>query len=133
MLDDALEARAFLAGSRTDPILLHGDLHHANMVSSPRGWLAIDPLPMLGQCAYDTVQFLLFRKGSMDDPASSRGPAIERFSMLVGVDPTRVKAWMLLRLVSDALADLADGSAAADHLEAFQQDLWSARLVRRLG
>lgn len=32
---------------------LHGDLHHDNIVGSPRGWLAIDPKGLVGDPAYE--------------------------------------------------------------------------------
>lgn len=36
---------------------LHGDLHHENVMSGPRGWLAIDPKGVLGDPAFDTANF----------------------------------------------------------------------------
>ncbi|WDR02409.1 aminoglycoside phosphotransferase family protein [Devosia algicola] len=34
---------------------LHGDLHHDNVLSSSRGWLAIDPKGLLGDPAYEVA------------------------------------------------------------------------------
>jgi streptomycin 6-kinase len=45
-------ARALLATSQT-AMALHGDLHHDNILSSPRGWLAIDPMGVWGDPAYE--------------------------------------------------------------------------------
>jgi streptomycin 6-kinase len=45
-------ARTLLATSQTTAAL-HGDLHHDNILSSPRGWLAIDPKGVLGDPAYE--------------------------------------------------------------------------------
>lgn len=36
-----------------EPIVLHGDIHHGNILGSPRGWLAIDPKGLLGDPAYE--------------------------------------------------------------------------------
>lgn len=36
-------------------IPLHGDLHHDNIMSSPRGWLAIDPKGIIGDPAYEVA------------------------------------------------------------------------------
>jgi streptomycin 6-kinase len=34
--------------------LLHGDIHHGNILHSPsRGWVAIDPQPLIGERTYD--------------------------------------------------------------------------------
>src|SRR5207302_9779787 len=42
-----------LTSSSTDTVLLHGDLGPGNVVLSERGWLAIDPYPVLGDRAFD--------------------------------------------------------------------------------
>lgn len=34
---------------------LHGDVHHANILSAPRGWLAIDPKGLIGEPAFDAA------------------------------------------------------------------------------
>jgi hypothetical protein len=47
------------------------------------------------------------------------------------LDPDRVKRWLSVRLVTDALSGLGIGLTVG-HLESFQEDLWSARLVGRL-
>lgn len=47
----ANSAREMLAG--TERTLLHGDIHHENILHSPRGWLAIDPKGMIGPPIYD--------------------------------------------------------------------------------
>jgi len=42
-----------------EPVLLHGDLHHFNILSSARGWLAIDPKGVIGPAAYDAGALLI--------------------------------------------------------------------------
>lgn len=41
-----------------DAAPLHGDLHHGNILQSPRGWLAIDPKGLWGAPAYDLANAL---------------------------------------------------------------------------
>lgn len=42
--------------------VLHGDLHHYNILScAGRGWVAIDPKGLVGEREYDIIQFLLNR------------------------------------------------------------------------
>ena len=36
-------------------MLLHGDLHHENIMHGPRGWLAIDPKGVLGDPGFDAA------------------------------------------------------------------------------
>jgi streptomycin 6-kinase len=35
------------------PVLMHGDFHHFNVLSSERGWLAIDPKGVIGPAGYE--------------------------------------------------------------------------------
>ncbi|MDH7785149.1 streptomycin 6-kinase [Ochrobactrum sp. 19YEA23] len=37
------------------PIPLHGDIHHENILQGPRGWLAIDPHGLVGDAAFDAA------------------------------------------------------------------------------
>ncbi|KAB2697682.1 3'-kinase [Ochrobactrum sp. Kaboul] len=37
------------------PIPLHGDIHHENILRGPRGWLAIDPHGLIGDAAFDAA------------------------------------------------------------------------------
>ena len=48
----AAVAERLLADQR-DIRVLHGDIHHANIRQSPRGWLAFDPKGLVGERAYD--------------------------------------------------------------------------------
>lgn len=132
LLAEAVEGLTYLAESTEPEVLLHGDTHHHNILSATRTpWLAIDPLPMLGEPGYDAVQYLLFRKGDLQDPVSEWDAVIASFCRLLEVDPNRVKTWIFVRLVSDAVAAREQGHAIAD-LEARNGDLWTARLVHRL-
>lgn len=45
-------------------IPLHGDMHHDNVLSSDRGWLAIDPKGLIGDPAYDLANVFINPKGA---------------------------------------------------------------------
>jgi Aminoglycoside/hydroxyurea antibiotic resistance kinase len=55
-------AAALLASPLTgtdDTVVLHGDLHHDNILDGgPRGWLAIDPNGLIGERTYDIANLL---------------------------------------------------------------------------
>ena len=50
-------ARRLLADQR-DKRVLHGDVHHYNIRQSARGWLAFDPLGLVGERTYDCANAL---------------------------------------------------------------------------
>lgn len=132
LLDTAIRLLGQLSEPGPAEALLHGDFHHANILSAEREpWLAIDPLPMIGDPAYDAVQYLLFRMGDLADPSAEWGREIAQVCRRLDVDAERVKAWLFARLVSDAVAAYTQGTSLAE-LEAPHGDLWTARLVSRL-
>lgn len=48
-----------LLAENVEPVLLHGDLHHYNILSAEREpWLAIDPKGVVGEPAYEVGAFL---------------------------------------------------------------------------
>jgi streptomycin 6-kinase len=48
-----------LFANSSPPLLIHGDLHHFNILSSERGWLAIDPKGVIGPPEYEVGPLLL--------------------------------------------------------------------------
>jgi streptomycin 6-kinase len=129
LLTDALTIAHELTAVVEPGVLLHGDFHHNNVLAAAREpWLAIDPLPLVGEREYDAVMFLLFRKGGMENPEATWEPAIDSFCDQLNLDAARVKQWLYVRLIADALAFIGQGGDAA-RLEARQEDMWSARLV----
>ena len=71
---------------------LHGDLHHDNMLLSPRGWLAIDPKGVLGDPAFDAANMFynpLERDDLCLDPERIAGMAAI-FSRGMAIDPRRL-------------------------------------------
>jgi streptomycin 6-kinase len=60
LFDRAEESYAELSQSMAAPVLLHGDLHHDNILTATRqSWLAIDPKGIVGEPAYETAPLLL--------------------------------------------------------------------------
>lgn len=87
-------ARALLSTAGR-AIALHGDLHHDNILSSPRGWLAIDPKGVHGDPAYEPAN--AFRNpdgagGLIFDPARIARLA-EEFSARLGHPRDRLLGW----------------------------------------
>jgi streptomycin 6-kinase len=81
---------ATLISSRPDRLwLLHGDLENKNILRcGKRGLVAIDPLPCIGDPAYDAGYWLA---SAVDQ--GGRDEASIRLSASLGLDPARVRAW----------------------------------------
>lgn len=102
-----------LLPSQAAPVLLHGDLHHWNVVSAERApWLAIDPQGVVGEPAYEVGAWLrnpfdeLLR---MADPVEITRRRLDQFADLLGFDRARMWGWGVAQAVLSACWDLEDG------------------------
>ncbi|AKK29963.1 aminoglycoside phosphotransferase family protein [Mycobacterium sp. EPa45] len=102
----------------TDPLttarVIHGDLHYANVLSGRRRpWLIIDPKPVNGDPAYEIAPMLWNR---FDELAGDvRDGVRRRFYTLVdaaGFDEDRARAWVIVRMVLNAMWAIYDGDRA---------------------
>jgi len=106
----ALEVITTLLETPKDVGVLHGDVHHGNILDfGPRGWLAIDPQGVIGERAYDFANLL---RNPDDDLVLSPG-RLERqlgwISEAAGHDPLRMLQWGLAHAVLSASWSLQDG------------------------
>lgn len=94
--------------------VLHGDLHHGNVLDfGERGWLAIDPKGLLGDRGYDHANMLC-----NPDVATALAPGtLERrvaaVSAAAGIDRTRLASWLLAYCGLSAAWSLASGPGDA--------------------
>lgn len=104
-------ARRDLLASTATPTVLHGDLHHYNILRAQRAaWLAIDPKGLVGDRCFDVCQF--FRNPRAVPPAVNRR-RLARFCAELGLDRERTKAWCLVHAVLDACWDFEGGRSWA--------------------
>jgi streptomycin 6-kinase len=110
-LDDGLVAEGArllrdLPASADGEVLLHGDLHPANLLAAEREpWLAIDPKPVRGDPAYDLPPIVL-QTGDLlgaADPVAELDRRLHRVAAATGVDANRIRAWGLARSVEVAV------------------------------
>ena len=86
---------------RTAPetVLLHGDLHAENILSSHREpWLAIDPKPCVGDPAFDALQHL---GNSLSRISTDPVSLINRVAGLLDLDAGRLQLWSFARCVQE--------------------------------
>jgi streptomycin 6-kinase len=110
-------ARALLDDQR-EVVVLHGDLHHGNVLDfGARGWLAIDPKGLIGDRCFDYAN--IFTNPDLDDPTSPVAVSPERFSCRVDIvaeaakiEKKRLLQWVLAWTGLSAVWYLGDGDAA---------------------
>jgi len=106
-------AKDLLAAPGDEARTLHGDLHYYNVLSSDRGWLAIDPKPMAGDPHYEVAPMLWNRTEELK--GDFRDGVRRRFHTLVdagGLDEDRARDWVIVREVLNA--SWASGSGVDD-------------------
>ena len=105
---DAL--RRDLFASTATPAVLHGDLHHFNVLRAHRAaWLAIDPKGLAGDRCFDVCQF--FRNPQpLGVQTSVNSRRLDIFCAELGLDRQRTKAWCFVHAVLDACWDFEDGT-----------------------
>lgn len=88
-------ARALL-GAPLDVVVLHGDLHHGNVLDAgPRGWLAIDPKGLVGERGFDFANVFC---NPTRETAASPGRLARQATVVAGaagLDRARLLHWIL--------------------------------------
>jgi streptomycin 6-kinase len=92
-----------------DPVVLHGDLHHANVLDfGERGWLAIDPKGLIGDAEFDVCNVLC----NPHERALVPGRLARQFEVVVeatGFAPRRLRDWLLAWCALSSTWFLLDG------------------------
>lgn len=103
---DAL--RRDLLASTEAPAVLHGDLHHFNVLRAGRAeWRAIDPKGLVGDRCFDVCQFF---RNPHDVPPRVNRRRLDIFCAELGLDRTRTRDWCFVHAVLDACWDFEDGN-----------------------
>jgi streptomycin 6-kinase len=105
LVEEAERLAAALLAENDRSTLLHGDLHHFNILTSQRGWVAIDPKGVVGDPAYETAALLhnpWDRIMTRPDPAGLFSRRITIMAEELGIDGRRILAWGLSHAVLSA-------------------------------
>jgi streptomycin 6-kinase len=96
---------AELLASAGPDVVLHGDLHHANILRASRGWLAIDPKGILGPPEYEVAPFLynpMSLYTTNRDPVGTLRRRIDMLCEELGFERERVRSWAFAQSVLSA-------------------------------
>jgi streptomycin 6-kinase len=116
LLKSLTAAQSLLASPR-DEVVLHGDIHHENVLDfGAAGWLAIDPKGLLGERGYDYANLIC-------NPDSETALAPGRLARQVavtcdaaGLERQRMLSWVLAYAGLSASWTLEDGKDASPAL-----------------
>ena len=101
-----------LLGAMGDPVLLHGDLHHWNILSAERHpWLALDPKGVVGEAEYEVGALLrnpLPWLLAQPHPERVLARRIDMLAEELGFDRTRLVGWGVAQAVLSAWWTIED-------------------------
>lgn len=106
------------------PVLMHGDFHHFNILSSERGWLVIDPKGVIGPAGYEVGPFLINPWGEMSSEVNQRQMTVRRIDILherLGFERERIREWGLAHAVLSAWWHIEDHTGGEDYAMAFAE------------
>jgi streptomycin 6-kinase len=132
-LADDVEARP-----SDELVLVHGDLHHGNVLRAEREpWLAIDPKPMLGEREYDVRAPLCDRRDALFASEDPSAHLKRRLDVLLGtlgdLGARRALEWAFAVELTWCTIGLAESGPDGDSNSGFARiQLRSARLLASL-
>jgi len=113
------ETAAALLATPHDQSVLHGDIHHGNVLDfgEERGWLAIDPKRLAGERAFDYAN--LFRNGDIETAERAGARFARRLDIVsetAGLERRRILDWTMAFAGLSSVWIRDDGDAADDDL-----------------
>ncbi len=120
-LDPPLRERALhlwrdLVASARPPVLLHGDLHHGNVLADGEGWRAVDPVGATGEPAIEAATMLTTPPRWLAGRRDLRELLSRRIAILaerLGEDRARLAAWGFAVAVLKMVWAIEDGDDPA--------------------
>jgi streptomycin 6-kinase len=114
LVEDAHRCYAGLTASQSETWLLHGDLHHYNVLNDARrGWLAIDPKGVVGEVEFEVGAMI---RNPIENPdLFTSSETVERrlscFARRLDLDVERALRWAFAQAVLSAIWEVEDGFA----------------------
>lgn len=119
LLAEAEGLFAELLPSQAAPVVLHGDLHHDNIVAAGTGWLAIDPKGVLGEPAYEAGALLRNPYPALlswPDLPQITARRIDQLAEGLGAPRERIRGWGLAQAVLSAWWDCEEQGGGGEWL-----------------
>ncbi|MCE7983606.1 MAG: hypothetical protein DYG89_20730 [Caldilinea sp. CFX5] len=109
-----------LLAANEPAMLLHGDLHHYNILRAQRQpWLAIDPKGLVGDPAYEVGAFLynpVTTLGAQPDLDRILQRRVALLAECLGFDRVRIRGWGVAQAVLSACWTIEDQGDGWDHV-----------------
>ena len=112
LLDAAEQILAEFIPTMGERVLLHGDLHHWNILSATRqSWLALDPKGVIGECEYEVGALLRNPWGEFHTRPEMKviqARRVDILSEMLGFERQRMLGWGMAQAVLSAWWSVED-------------------------
>jgi streptomycin 6-kinase len=109
LVEEAVALCSELAGSQGELVVCHQDFHGGNIISAARRpWLAIDPMPLVGEREFDTASLLRDRRAELlrdPHPARCLRRRLDRLSSELELDAERMRGWAIVHALAWGLSE----------------------------
>ncbi|NOU71258.1 phosphotransferase [Paenibacillus sp. LMG 31458] len=109
-VENAEECLEYLIATTSENFLLHGDLHHDNILrQDEEKWAVIDPKGIIGDIHFDTIQYLLNYEDRGGDCEQVLRDRVANMADRLDLDPRRIAMWGVARGVLEACWTIENG------------------------
>jgi streptomycin 6-kinase len=106
----ALATASNLLATQQDIVVLHGDMHHGNVLNfGPRGWLAIDPKGLIGETYFDYANTLCNPDNATATVPGRLARQVRVIADTARLERSRLLAWVVAWAGLSAAFALDDG------------------------
>lgn len=115
-VNKARQLRDDLLTTSSESVLLHGDLHHDNILNNGDSWVVIDPKGVIGEPAYEVAAFIrnpIPELLVLNNAAQIISQRIARFAKLLELPEKRILDWCFVQAVLAWAWALEDGGNGA--------------------
>lgn len=116
LLPQAAKVADQLVASQGKQLLLHGDLHHENVLQRGDDWVMIDPQGVVSELEYEVGAFIrnpIFMLLEQDNLEQIIAHRFNRLSQLLNLDKQRIIDWSFVQAILAACYAEQDGQDAA--------------------
>lgn len=127
-LEKARHLKNILLITQEEPRLLHGDLHHGNILAHGASWIAIDPKGVIGEAAYEVGAYLRNPIPDLNHHPNAQTIVKQRihdFAEALNFDPQRLADWNYVQAVLSTCWMIADNLSPQpflDYLEIIERN-----------
>ena len=103
-----------------NPVLMHGDFHHYNILSSERGWQVIDPKGVIGPAGYEVGPLMINPWFEHSDGNRRKVQIKKRIDILhehLGFERERILEWSLAHAILSAWWSIEDDTGYESTLQ----------------